>query len=149
LRQIAGSADNINYNVNYTIALKFKDRKSEKRRLKVFSRIHLSPASPIMLIIVAVVVIIVLPFILALLLLQSLSYAQQQGENAATNTASCITYDSIDNIITISCDSSLTDIDNQLNDDTILDKEQPQQSDNGVWLLNAGIIVGEDAHLLY
>jgi poly(beta-D-mannuronate) C5 epimerase len=131
--------------VNYSIALKFiNDRKTEKRRLKVFSIIQLSPTSVITLVIVAVVVILVLPSIPALLLIPS-SYAQQQGMNIATNSASCITYDSTDNIITISCDSSLTDVDNQLNDDTILDKEQSQQSDNGVWLLNAGIIVREDA----
>jgi hypothetical protein len=100
--------------VNYTIALKFiNDGKSEKRRLKVFSRIQLSPTSVITLVIVAVVVILVLPSIPALLLLP-LSYAQQQGQNAAINSASCISYDSTDNIIIITCDSNLTDVDNQL-----------------------------------
>ncbi|HZC49494.1 MAG TPA: hypothetical protein VE244_10585, partial [Nitrososphaeraceae archaeon] len=53
----------------------------------------------------------------------------------------CITYDSSTKVITVTCNSaSLTDIDNQLNDNTILDKEE-QQSNNGVWLLNAGIVV--------
>src|SRR5215208_7488991 len=61
----------------------------------------------------------------------------------------CITYDSSTNFITVTCNSaSLTDIDNQLNDNTILDKEQPQQqSNNGVWLLNAGIVVADKATL--
>ena len=87
--------------------------------------------------------IAVLPSTSALIL--PFSYAQQQQRNAATNSAACITYDSTDNIITITCDSaSLTDIYYQLKDDTILGKER-QQSDNGVWLLNAGIIVAEDA----
>jgi mannuronan 5-epimerase len=56
----------------------------------------------------------------------------------------CISYDSSNRIITIRCKSAtLTDIDNQLNDESILDK----QPNNGVWLLNAGIIVDEGAVL--
>jgi parallel beta-helix repeat protein len=57
----------------------------------------------------------------------------------------CISYDPSTKIITVTCNSAtLTDIDNQLNDNTILDKEQ---SNNGVWLLNAGIIVADKATL--
>src|ERR687895_641726 len=57
----------------------------------------------------------------------------------------CITYDPSTKIITVTCNSAtLTNIDNQLNDNTILDKEQ---SNNGVWLLNAGIIVADKATL--
>ena len=57
----------------------------------------------------------------------------------------CISYDPSTNIITVTCNSAtLTDIDNQLNDNTILDKEQ---SNNGVWLLNAGIVVADKATL--
>src|ERR671914_116164 len=57
----------------------------------------------------------------------------------------CISYDPSTKIITVTCNSAtLTDIDNQLNDNTILDKEQ---SDNGVWLLNAGIVVADKATL--
>ena len=57
----------------------------------------------------------------------------------------CITYDPSTNFITVTCNSAtLTDIDNQLNDNTILDKEQ---SNNGVWLLNAGIVVADKATL--
>jgi mannuronan 5-epimerase len=129
--------------VNYTLALKFiNDRKSEKRRLTILSTVGLSSSSAIMLVIL-VVVIVVVPSISASLLLP-FSYAQQQKQNATTDSAPCISYDSIDKIITISCGSAiLTDINNQLNDDTILAKQQ--QSDNRVWLLNAGIIVAEDA----
>jgi hypothetical protein len=67
-----------------------------------------------MLFIVVVVVVIVLPSISEALVLP-FSYAQQQEQNAATNSSACISYDSTDNIITISCGSaSLTDIDNQM-----------------------------------
>jgi mannuronan 5-epimerase len=56
----------------------------------------------------------------------------------------CISYEPSNRIITIRCKSAtLTDIDNQLNNDSILDK----QPNNGVWLLNAGIIVDEGAVL--
>src|SRR5215213_11456883 len=67
----------------------------------------------------------------------------------SASSVPCITYDSTTNFITVTCNSaSLTDIDNQLNDNTILDKEQPQQqSNNGVWLLNAGIVVADKATL--
>ncbi len=61
------------------------------------------------------------------------------------DAASCVTYDSSTNIISITCGSaSLTDIDNQLNDDNIIAK---QQQSNGIWLLNAGIIVANQATL--
>ena len=135
--------------MNYTIALKFiNDRKSEKkRRLTVLSTVGLSllSSSPAIMLVIFVVVMIAVVLQSTSTLILPFSYAQQQQRNAATNSAACISYDSKDNIITITCDSaSLTDINYQLNDDTILGKEQ-QQSDNGVWLLNAGIIVAEDA----
>jgi mannuronan 5-epimerase len=57
---------------------------------------------------------------------------------------SCISYDPSDRIIMIRCRSaSLTDVYNQLNDDSILDKQA-----DGVWLLNASIIVDNDAALI-
>ena len=60
--------------------------------------------------------------------------------------APCITYDSSSNIITVSCSSaSLTDINTQLNDDNILSKQQ--QESNLIWLLNAGIVVANNAAL--
>jgi mannuronan 5-epimerase len=56
----------------------------------------------------------------------------------------CISYDPSDRIIMIRCRSaSLTDVYNQLNDDSILNKQA-----DGVWLLNAGIIVDNDAALI-
>jgi poly(beta-D-mannuronate) C5 epimerase len=56
-------------------------------------------------------------------------------------------------MITIRCESatSLTDIDNQLNDHSILDKQQKANNNNndgGVWLLNAGIIIDKGATLV-
>jgi mannuronan 5-epimerase len=146
LRQtVVVAIDNINYKVNYIIALKIiTDWKYKKRRLTVLSPIGLSSSSVIILAIV-VVVIIVLPSTSVLLLLP-LSYAQQHSAADVTESAHCITYDSSSNTITVTCSSaSLTDINYQLNDDTILDKQQIPQSDDEVWLLNAGIIIAEDA----
>jgi mannuronan 5-epimerase len=63
---------------------------------------------------------------------------QQQG----TESNSCITYDSIENAIRINCKyASLTDIDNRLQNPDLLHKE----TIDGVWLLNAGIIIEEGA----
>ena len=48
-------------------------------------------------------------------------------------------------VISITCKTStLTDIYNQLNNKNILDKE----TSDGVWLLNAGIVIEHDAKLV-
>src|SRR5436305_1570043 len=64
--------------------------------------------------------------------------------SAPSSPSSCITYDSSARLITISCQSaaSLSDIYNQLNNHEVLDK-QPQ----GVWILNAGIVIDKGASL--
>jgi len=72
----------------------------------------------------------------------------QHGLQSSTTTpssspSSCITYDSTARLITISCQSvSLSDIYNQINNHGVLDK-QPQ----GVWILNAGIVIDKGAFL--
>ena len=63
---------------------------------------------------------------------------------ASASNQNCISYDPSNKIITIKCKSAtLTDIDNQLSDDGILDR----QINNGVWLLNAGILVDKGSVL--
>ena len=74
--------------------------------------------------------------------------AQQQGGTplAAGNGNGCISYDSVERLITVSCKSAtLTDIYNQLNDPSILNKEQHQRND--VWLLNANITINKGSTL--
>jgi len=76
------------------------------------------------------------------------SFGQQQEVESSN---SCIKYDSEEKIITITCKSAnLTDIDNQLKDPNILHRKIAVDGyDTGhVWLLNAGIVVTQDA-LLY
>src|SRR5689334_24900503 len=74
--------------------------------------------------------------------------AQQEGGRtplAAGNGNGCISYDSVRRMITVSCKSAtLTDIYNQLNDPSILNKEQQR---NGVWLLNANITINKGSTL--
>ena len=148
--------DNINYNVNYTLALKLiNDRKSEKRRLTELSTVELL-LSVIILVIVTVVIVVTVPSISEALVLP-FSYAQQQEQNAVTNSAACISYDSTDNIITISCGSaSLADIDNQIKDANVIHKEENSavttihsgdHNGGAVWLLNAGIVVTDTGTL--
>jgi mannuronan 5-epimerase len=70
-----------------------------------------------------------------------LSHAQKTTIDSAP---SCITYDSADNIITITCNSAtLTDVDNQLKDANILYRENTADADQAIWLLNAGIVVAK------
>jgi hypothetical protein len=58
--------------------------------------------------------------------------------------SSCISYDSSKSDIKIEWGAAnLTEIDNQLKDSTILHKE----TQDGIWLLNAGLVVSEDATL--
>jgi mannuronan 5-epimerase len=74
---------------------------------------------------------------------------QQEGgtlPSAAGNANGCISYDSVQRLITVSCKSAtLTDIYNQLNDPGVLNKEQQQR--NGVWLLNANITINKGSTL--
>ena len=61
------------------------------------------------------------------------------------SSSACITYDPNENIITITCKSAtLTDIDNQLKDPDIL---QIENIASKVWLLNAGIVIENQAAL--
>jgi mannuronan 5-epimerase len=79
-----------------------------------------------------------------------MAYGDNGNNNSDNNnrtsisSENCISYDPSDRIIMIRCRSaSLTDVYNQLNDDSILDKQA-----DGVWLLNAGIVVDNDAALI-
>jgi mannuronan 5-epimerase len=122
--------------------LKFiNDRGSKIRRLTALPTVGLL-LSVIMLVVVAVAVIVVI-LISALL---PLSYGQQQN---TIDSAPCVTYDSTDKIITITCNSaSLTDVDKQLKDANILYKETTDEDTNSrIWLLNAGIVVADKATL--
>lgn len=80
------------------------------------------------------------------------SYAQTENENddfssatsSSSPSSSCITYNSEEKVITITCKSAtLTDINNQLKDPDVLHKE----TTDGVWLLNAGIAIEQGATL--
>ena len=58
--------------------------------------------------------------------------------------SSCFAYDSSKREITIECGTAnLAEIDKQLKDSTILHKE----TQDGIWVLNAGLVVSEDATL--
>src|SRR5829696_5007754 len=61
-----------------------------------------------------------------------------------SDSSTCITLDTDVNIITITCqDLSLTDINNEIKNPDVLHKE----STDGVWLLNAGIVIEQGASL--
>ena len=65
----------------------------------------------------------------------------------AESTSGCIIYDSVKKIITITCkNANLTDIHNGVKDPNVLRKETTAD-DGHVWLLNAGIVVDNDAIL--
>ena len=74
------------------------------------------------------------------------THAQEQQRQLlqGTESNSCITYDLTENAIRISCKhTSLTNIDNQIQNPDLLHKE----TTNGVWLLNAGIVIEHGATL--
>jgi poly(beta-D-mannuronate) C5 epimerase len=67
------------------------------------------------------------------------------SNSASSESSNCISFDSSERVISITCKTlTLTDIYNQLNNKNILDKE----TSDGVWLLNAGIIIEHDAKLV-
>jgi poly(beta-D-mannuronate) C5 epimerase len=90
------------------------------------------------------VIVILLLLSLSSTLLVYFSSSSSSFAQVTESTSSCITYDSSEKIITITCKSAnLTDIDNQLKDPGILHKE----TTDGTWLLNAGIEVAPNAIL--
>ncbi|HKG89682.1 MAG TPA: right-handed parallel beta-helix repeat-containing protein [Nitrososphaeraceae archaeon] len=98
-----------------------------------------------LLILIMIIIIYQWPSVIPFLQ-KTLSYYIQNAsaQQQYTESDSCITYDPADNIIRISCShTDLTRINNQLNDPDILHKE----TTDGVWLLNAGIIIEQNATL--
>lgn len=77
--------------------------------------------------------------ILTLLSISVVSYSSSSAAQVPEPSSACITYDSRENIITITCKTAnLTDIDNQLRDPNILHKETTDNRYGRViWLLNA------------
>lgn len=75
----------------------------------------------------------------------TLSYIQNAGaQQQYMESDSCITYDPTENTIRISCGfADLTGISNQLKNPDLLHKE----TTNGVWLLDAGIVIEQGATL--
>jgi mannuronan 5-epimerase len=75
----------------------------------------------------------------------TLSYIQNAGaQQQYMESDSCITYDPAENTIRISCGfADLTSISNQLKNPDLLHKE----TTNGVWLLDAGIVIEQGATL--
>jgi len=69
--------------------------------------------------------------------------SQSSQPSAASTPPNCINYNPSTRTITVSCGSSprLTDIDNKLHDGSILVK----QSTNGVWFLNANLVIAKGA----
>jgi mannuronan 5-epimerase len=63
----------------------------------------------------------------------------------SSESSPCISYDSREQIISVTCKTStLTDIYIEINDTDILNKETA----DGVWSLNAGIVIEHDAELV-
>jgi parallel beta-helix repeat protein len=78
-------------------------------------------------------------------MLSSTSAVYSSSSTEATESSSnCIAYDTEVNIITITCKHvNITDIDDEIRNPDILHKE----SIDGVWLLNAGIVIEQGASL--
>jgi mannuronan 5-epimerase len=95
--------------------------------------------TPVIVILVAIVTVV---FPLSLC---STSVLASISNSPSSESSSCISFDSSERVISITCKTStLTDIYNQINDKTILDKE----TSDGVWLLNAGINIEHGAKLV-
>ena len=66
------------------------------------------------------------------------STLEEEDSSSSSASSDCIIYDPKEKMITVSCKSAnLTDINNQVKDPDILDKEH---DNNSVWVLNAGIV---------
>lgn len=65
------------------------------------------------------------------------------AQSSNPSTSNCIVYDQTTRTITVSCSNPtrLTDVNNALHDNSILDKQSP----NGVWLLSANLLIAKGA----
>jgi hypothetical protein len=89
-------------------------------------------------------IIIVLAMVITLLLLWTKPVFASNSNLSSSESMSCISYDRTERAISITCKTStLTDIYNQINDTSVLKKE----TSDGVWLLNAGIVIEPNAKL--
>lgn len=89
-------------------------------------------------------IIILLAMVLTLLLLWSKPALASNSTLSSSESIPCISYDRAERAISITCKTStLTDIYNQINDTSVLNKE----TSDGVWLLNAGIVIEHNAKL--
>jgi mannuronan 5-epimerase len=106
----------------------------------VILNVERSITAPFMPVITSILVTIA--FSISLLLLPFV-YTAATASAAAAATSVCINYDITESLIKIRCKSArLTDIDSQLNDQSLLDKQQ-----GGVWLLNANLVVEKGSSL--
>jgi mannuronan 5-epimerase len=73
------------------------------------------------------------------------SSSEMENPSLTERSSNCITFDSEERIITITCEATnLTTISNQLNDSDVLDRDTTIDK---VWILNAGVTVAQDAAL--
>ncbi len=71
------------------------------------------------------------------------SFPSLAAQSRNPSTSNCIAYDQTTRTITVSCSNPtrLTDVNNALHDNSILDKQSP----NGVWLLSANLLIAKGA----
>src|SRR6266581_1737675 len=74
--------------------------------------------------------------------LPSSTSSSPSPQSMTTSAADCINYDSSTKTITVSCNSArLSDVYNQIHDDSILAK----QSQDGIWFLSANLVIAKAA----
>jgi mannuronan 5-epimerase len=118
---------------------------------------YLSCVLPLIKIAVILLLLLSLSTLLLLFSIQSwVSIAAIKTTTISSSSSPCITYDSSKNLIKITCSSAnLTDIYNQLHNESILRKQQQSSSpvaaaaapDTREWLLNANITIAKGATL--
>ena len=87
-------------------------------------------------------VLFTLSMIILITTTQFLSSHIQMAYSIPATSSSCITYKAIVRMITVNCSSAtLTDIYNYFHDNSILSKQSP----DGVWLLNANLVIAKGA----
>ncbi len=75
----------------------------------------------------------------------SVSFAEPDSSPNVANSARvdriCATYDAVNRVITVTCDSTLSEVESTINNHEILRKE----TDDGVWFLNSSLVISKDA----
>jgi mannuronan 5-epimerase len=77
------------------------------------------------------------------------SFSLINSETSSSSSSTCVSYIPSKRLITVTCDiATLTDVYRQLNDDSVLKKEDDKSANGAIWLLNAKFLIEKNSKFI-